>query len=75
MNIAEHITSHTRSILLLAIGLSPYFSPMAFARSETSISRSAEAGEVIEYAFELTNNQEEEGTMLDGQTLRNESTK
>ncbi len=37
---------------------------MAFARSEISISRSAEAGEVIEYAFELTNNQEEEQTFV-----------
>ncbi len=64
MNIAEHITSHTLSVLLLAIGLSPCFSPMAFARSEISISRSAEAGEVIEYAFELTNNQEEEQTFV-----------
>lgn len=64
MNTAEHITSHTLSVLLLAIGLSPCFSPMAFARSEISISRSAEAGEVIEYAFELTNNQEEEQTFV-----------
>ncbi len=64
MNIAEHINLRTLLFLLLTLGLSLCLSPTALARNETSISRSAEAGEVIEYAFELTNNQEEEQTFV-----------
>lgn len=64
MSTAEQITSRMLLVLLLALGLTPCFIPIACAGNETSISRSAEGGELIEYTFELSNDQDEEQTFV-----------
>lgn len=51
-------------IVLLTLGLFLGFGSIAFAGNKTSISRSAEAGELIEYAFKLTNYQGGEQTFV-----------
>lgn len=64
MNSSKHTNSKTLLILLITLGLLPGFKSTALAGNETSISRSAEAGEVIQYTFELTNNQDGEQTFV-----------
>lgn len=51
-------------IVVITFSLSICFTSSASAGNETSISRSAEAGDIIEYAFELTNNQGGEQTFV-----------